>query len=628
MPFLKTQQVKLLFLALIGVLIYSNTFKAPFLFDDVPSIVQNPYIRLTNINAEEILGVASRLKAYSNRPIGHISFALNYYLHKYDTMGYHLVNILIHIITGVLLYLLIETTLKLPTSIPSLHHSNTPPLETGSSTLPCHCVTPSTIALSAAIMWLVHPVQTQSVTYVVQRMTAMAAMFYLLCLFCYVKGRLATRGTKSLPWFAAAALAAILAIGSKEIAATLPFFVLLYEWYFFQDLSPGYLKLALPYMAAAIILFGLLVFVYLGSNPLNAVLSGYAGQPFSLTQRVLTEFRVVIYYISLLVYPHPSRLNLDHDFSLSQSLTDPVTTLFSMAAIIILTVMAIHTAKKQRLISFCILWFLGNLAIESSIIPIEIIYEHRCYLPSMFFFLPILYLAFQHTKCGSTAIAVAGAIIVLSSVWTYQRNAVWKDPVTLWTDSVRKSAGKPRPYNNLGLALAREGRFEEAVYNYEQALHLDPEYAKAHNNLGFALAEQESLKEAIGHYRQALEIKPDFPEAHNNLGNALVAQKKVQKAVDHYFEALRLYPGYAKAHNNLGNALAIQGRFENAIYHYSKALQIDSGYAGAHNNWGNALAVQGRYKEAIEHYSKALEIIPGHARAQQNLKRASRMSRE
>jgi hypothetical protein len=209
-------------------------------------------------------------------------------------------------------------------------------------------------------------------------------MFYILSLLFFVKARLSKkRGRKAL-LYTACILAGILGLGSKQITATLPVFIFLYEWYFFQDLSRVWLKRhAVPLVGILLILFTVSLF-YLGINPIERVLATYEHRDFTLGQRVLTQFRVVIFYISLLIFPHPSRLNLDRDFALSYSLFNPLTTLLSMAVIMGLIGIAVYSAKRQRLMSFGILWFLGNLIIESSVVGLEIIFDHRTYLPSMF----------------------------------------------------------------------------------------------------------------------------------------------------------------------------------------------------------------------------------------------------
>ncbi len=552
----KRSALVLLVFIILGFLIYSNTLDVPFYFDDRPNIVENPYVRLTDLTSKNI-ACATFKSPLSNRPVANLSFALNYYFHQYNVAGYHAINIVIHIITGILLYFFIKTTL----SIPSLrsrykHHAS--------------------IAFFAALIWLVHPIQTQSVTYIVQRMNSMAAMFYILSFLLYVKGRLVKENQKAWPWFAGCALAGLLALGSKEISATLPFFILLYEWYFLQDLSKAWLKRSIPYFMGAFVVFGLLVLLYLGSNPLEHILSGYEHRDFTLTQRVLTQFRVVTYYISLLVYPSPARLNLAHDFSLSCSFIDPVTTSLSLVSIMALIALAVLIAKKERLISFGILWFFGNLLIESSVIALEIIFEHRLYLPSMFVCLMAVTLAYQCKIPDWLKAGLLCSVIAVFSFWTYERNHVWIDEVTLWKDCAQKSKEKARPHNNLGNALFRQGKLDEAIAHYYEVIRIKPNHFLAHNNLGVALGQQGSFEKSISHFYKALQIKPDYADAHNNLGLVLTRQGKVNEAIAHFYKALQIKPDYAKAHYNLGMAYSSKGLSDRAFKEIKRARALSS----------------------------------------------------
>jgi len=611
----KIRYSALLLIVVVGAFIYSNTLDVPLHFDDDTSLVKNRHIRLTEMSLEGIEGVISGIKGFSKRPVAHISFALNYYFHEYHVAGYHIVNIMIHIFTGILLYLLTETTLRITDrqTIDSQHHrfSDSPHPQ---------ILNPSILALFSVLLWFVHPIQTQSVTYIVQRMNSMAAMFYILSMLFYIKGRLASGKRNALLWFAGCLLAGLLAIGSKEIAATLPIFILIYEWFFFQGLEKAWLKRKLPYIVGILILLGFAAFVYLGKNPFQAILSSYRYMNFTLTERVLTEFRVLMHYIGLLFYPHPARLNFDYDFPLSNGLLSPVTTLLSIGGIFGLLALAVFFAKKNRLISFSILWFLGNLVIESSIIGLEIIYEHRVYLPSMLFFLPFVIVIGRHVKQSRAAVTVGCCVIFLLSLWTYQRNAIWKDPVTFWRDCVKKSGGKARPHNNLGLALYKQGYIDEAVGTYGKALRINPAYPRAHNNLGAAMTAKGNFEKAVKHYSLALRSRPNDPEVHNNMGGVLYEQGKLDQAVGHYLEALRVDPISVEALNGLGLTLARQGRFAEAVARFSRALQIMPGHAEAHNNLGAALHRLGRIDEAISHYTEALRIDPNHQGARRNLR--------
>jgi len=279
------------------------------------------------------------------RPVAYITLALNYYFHGFDLAGYHLVNILIHLVAGIFLYIFLQTTFSLPQARQKIEHAGWLPF-------------------SVAMIWLVHPLHVQSVTYIIQRMNSLAAMFYILSMLLYVRGRLARGKGKQSVLFLSSLCAGILALGSKENAATLPLFILLYEWFFLQDLSFTWLrKRFLPILGVGVFLV-CVVMLFLGQHPLDAILNSYGIRDFNMEQRVLTEFRVVLFYMGLLLFPHPARLNIDHDFSLSLSLLNPPSTLLSLGVLLGLFGLAIILARRERIIAFSIFWFLGNLLLN------------------------------------------------------------------------------------------------------------------------------------------------------------------------------------------------------------------------------------------------------------------------
>ncbi len=592
----------LMLLAVAVIFIYGQTLSGPFIFDDRNNIRENPHIRISQINLKNLASAAFDSPSH-RRPVANISFALNYYIHGYNVVGFHAVNIIIHVITGVLLYFFIQATFRTPA-------------------LRSHYERYKWISFFTAAIWLVHPLQTQSVSYIVQRMNSMAAMFYILSFLCYAQLRVNPQKRSKRWLLSGCILTGILALGTKQNTATLPFFLLLYEWYFFRDLSLKWLKDHLALLAGLLLLLAIVALIFLGLEPLDKIWEGYAFRSFTPGQRLLTEMRVVIFYIGLFFWPHPSRLNLDHDFALSYSLTDPITTLFSMLAIALLLALAVSMAKKQRMISFGILWFLGNLVIESSIFALEIIFEHRLYLPSMMCSLVLVLLVDRWAKPVWLKPLILCALAIVAAVWTYERNEIWRDRITIWEDCVKKSPHKARPYNNLGVALADDGQYSRAIAQYHKALQINPYYPNAYTNLGFALAKLGKVEESITQFLKALELKPRDYETLSNLGVALLLQKRHEEAIKYLSEAIALNPYFAKAHNNLGVALSRQGRVKEAIDHYSTALHLDPEYAEAYNNLGVALANQGRYEEAISQFSAALKIYPGYENARQNLEKS------
>ncbi len=352
-------------IAAVALVAYSNTFHVPFQFDDQPNIAHNPNIQIKVLAWDRIERLVKNTYKDSIRVFSYLTLALNYYFGGFNVFGYHLVNFLVHIASGVFLYWFLLLTFTLP-SLKEKYGSIS-----------------YRVALFSSLIFISHPIQTQSVTYIVQRMASMAGMFYLLSLVLYVKGRLST-GRPRILYFAGTGLSYLLGVFSKENVAILPLFVALYEFYFFQrlDLSPKGRKI-LFCLAAALFIIGAFGLIAWGERYINLIIQGYHYRTFTISERLLTQSRVVLYYLTLLAFPHPSRLNLDYDFPISKTILDPPTTLISILIIAGLIGYSIWGARKKPVISFFILWYFGNLVIESSIIPLEMVFEHRLYLPAV-----------------------------------------------------------------------------------------------------------------------------------------------------------------------------------------------------------------------------------------------------
>ncbi len=561
-------------------LMYSNVFRVPFIFDDWENIEANGFIRLGGLDIGGLWAAAFRSPA-GNRPVANVSFALNYLAGGYGVFGYHLVNVLIHVLNGVLVYALGRK------------------LFGGGRGVEGRWVL-------AALVFVAHPVQTEAVTYVVQRMTSLATMFYLLALWLYLRGREEGGGRRRWGYWAAGVVSWGLALGSKEIALSLPAVVVLYEWCLGRGL--GWLRGRLGYVL--LVVFGVLLvgWWYLGADPLGRILEGYEGREFSMGERVLTQFRVVVWYLGLVLYPHPGRLNLLHEFSVSRSLWDPPATFLSLVLIGALVASGLWAGRRRPVWSFCVLWFFLQLVLESSVVGLELVFEHRLYLPLA----GVAWLAgegaFRLTGGRAAWAAVLGVLLVLAlGGATHARNRAWQDRLTLWQDVIRKSPHNHRAHSNLGAALEQAGRPAEAEGQYRRALELKPGYAAAHNNLGLMLERQGRLNEAELHFREALRTSPGHIDAHNNLGVLLTRLGKPEEALDHFAKVLRLRPRDAGAHQNLGLALESLGRGGEAEAYYRRALQLDAGFAEAHRRLAAALAAEGRCAEARMH----LRLVSG-----------------
>ncbi|MBI9084518.1 MAG: tetratricopeptide repeat protein [Desulfobacterales bacterium] len=607
------QTIFLLIPALLVILVYAATTGYPFIFDDIPNIVDNPAIRLARLDASGLWQAAFQ-SPHPRRPVANVSFALNYRFHGYAVAGYHWVNILVHLTTGMIFYLLAAQTLRLSrTPGPGGQGDSGPPPSVPSGG-------PTLVALTAATLWMVHPLQTQSVTYIVQRMNSLAALFYLLSMLFYVRARTALVVRKRVVYFSAAVLAGLLAVGSKEIAITLPFFLFLYEWFFFQDLDRRWLQRQWPWMALLVVAGTATLWVCLGDDPLNRILVGYRYRAFSPAERLLTQPRVVLFYLSLLAFPHPARLNLDHNMAISGSLLTPPTTLAALLALAGMLVWAVSGARRHRLMRFALLWYLGNLVIESSAIGLELVFEHRNYLPGTFLFLALTDGASRIGFGRRTRAMVLGALVLCLGIWTLERNRVWQNDLTLWRDCAAKSPQKPRPNNKLGVALEKRGRLAEAERQFRYVIALDPAHPYAYFNLANTLARRGRSAEAVENYQKSLVLVPDNPGARINLGVALAGLGRVPEAL----ESLSIVgPGhgayYGMARKNMGLILFEAGKFDDAIFHFQAALAVAPDDSALLVSIGNAHFKAGRMDQATAQYHAALQYAPDSAGIHNNL---------
>lgn len=593
----------LLLLPLLLLAVYEQTLDYPFYFDDTSNIINNPHLQLKEFSVAGLKRVVSGAHLH-NRPVANLSFALNYLWGQYDPAVYRLINILIHGINGFLLFLLVGRTLK---------------IFQGNGSREGFGVWES--AYFAAVIWLVHPLHIQSVTYIVQRMNSMAAMFYLLAMLCYIQGRLSEKSREKWLWGSGCLASGLLAFGSKEIAATLPFMLWIYEWFFFQRLDRQWLKRNGRNLVIGLVLGLALVYFYLGDNPWERLQAGYGLRDFTMGQRFITQWRVIVFYISLFLFPYPSRLTLLHDFPASTSLLEPITTLLSLITLLALTFSAFWLIRRHRLWAFCLLWFLGNLVIESSIIGLEIIYEHRTYLPSMFLSLLLVLTLRKVLTNDRIKRVVLVSIMIVLSIWTFQRNRVWADKVDFWLDCLVKCHDQARIHNNLGQALEEKGRVADAMEHYREAIAHDELYVTAYNNLGLALEKAGDLHDAEQVYRHVLSFDRLNAGTHYNLGTHLGRRGRVEEALAHLDLSHQNQPldSDPDVHNNAGIILAMYGRLDEAVGHFQEALRINPDDFLTHNNLALTYARQGDFIRARYHFQETLRIRPDFEEARQNL---------
>lgn len=595
-PHFLTRPLPVFFLlAVLATLIYSNTFSVPFIFDDVPNIVENSRIKdLRNL-----------LDFSGSRYIGYLSFSLNYYFNGLQLFGYHTVNLAIHIINAFLVYLFVRLLLQ------------TPAIKQGNSSGTDRA---SWIALATALLFVVHPIQTQAVTYIVQRFASLATLFYLLSVVSYLKGRLPSADVRNkFFWCVLALLSTVLAMKTKEISFTLPIMLVLIEIVFFGAIDKERMVFFVPFLLT------LLIIPLSRLDVVGNIGEGFAQQTTVLSrgEYLFTEFRVILTYLRLLLFP--INQNLDYDYPVSHSLFEPsvlisflfLSTLFAVSVYF----MFVSSSIWFKLAGFGMFWFFLTLSIESSIIPIwDVIFEHRLYLPSVGFLISLSAITFRAIPMkvrSTTATILVVSLLLVFSIATYKRNIVWGEELTLWQDVVTKSPGSQRGHINLGAFLSKKGELDKAAFHYSRALEINPRFAEAHHNFANTLAKQGRLEEAVQHYLQALQVNPELAEAKRNLANVytnlgakLKQQSQIEEAAHLFSEAVQLNSDLDAAHYNLGTILAGQGRNEEAAFHFSEVLRINPNDAVAHNDLGAAYYHLGRLQEALREFETASKMNP------------------
>ena len=525
--------------------IYSNSFNAAWQFDDKPNIIDNHYLHLTDLKPKSLIRTfytnptdPSNPGARLYRPIAFSTFALNWYFGKDSVVGYHAVNLLIHCLASVFLFLAVYYLLGAPNLNRQFDRKR--------------CF----IALISAALWSLNPIQTQAVTYIVQRMASMAAMFYMLSMLFYIKGRMSRSSMHRILLMLGCILSFLLALGSKENAVALPAALLLIEVIFFRRFDWRFSRKA--YWGGAIvgglliILFGKWLFF---EEVSFSFLNGFENRPFTLAERLLTEPRIVLYYLSQILYPIPGRLSIEHDVVLSTSLLQPWTTLPAIILTLLLIGVGFCQVRTRPLMALAILFFFLNHIIESSIIPLELVFEHRNYLPSMFLFLPLaagfkwlydFYLNKNRIMCAALAGFLMLFMVGLGS-GTYIRNQVWATELSLWRDAMIKAPQSARPLTNIAWQLAYGP--EARPSQYDAALEL---YQKA-----YLLQKPRSFSEPI---------------IMNNMAGIYFKKGEFQKSIELLEKALAISPAYTRGRYDLVKILIADGRWQTASEHVDYLL--------------------------------------------------------
>ncbi|HEY4249204.1 MAG TPA: tetratricopeptide repeat protein [Lacunisphaera sp.] len=606
-----------------GFAAYWNSLTVPFLFDDVPTIAENPALQTFS----SAFSPASYLTT-GGRPVLNLTFWFNRAIRHQSVWSYHATNILIHVAAALLLFALICRTLRQPTLLNRF----------GSIAEP--------LALTTAALWMLHPLQTESVTYIVQRAESLVGLFYLFTVYLFVRGTAST--ARNSLWYVAATITCLLGMATKEVMVSAPLIVFLYDRTFIAgSFRDAWRRRWKPYCA--------LMLTWLPLTWLVVQTHGRGGSAgfssgISAWHYILTQGEAIVLYLKLIVWPYP----LVFDYG-----TDLVTKFaqvwWQSLLLVALAGGTVWSLIRRPALGFLGVWFFAILAPSSSFIPVatQSMAEHRIYLSLA---APVLLLVVSlYRWLNRTGLWFGAAIAVLFGARTIARNADYHTALSIWSDVVTHRPENSRAQLNLGVELLHTGRTEEAKKHFIRATELNPDYALAHYHLGLAWQNEAHLPEALAEYETAARLAPANPDIQVNLANLLARSGRTGEALPHYQAALQLTPA-ADIHFNLAQALGSLGRTDEAAVHFETALRLAPGqsewrsfialwYArrqqwteaathfkilvqqkpndpDAHANYGNVLLFSQQPADAVREYETALRLRPGDARTEENLQLA------
>jgi len=610
----------------VGLIAYSNSFSGAFVLDDDKFVINNPRIRTILPLAETMSG---------RRPMVDLSLALNHALGELDLTGYHVFNLTVHLLAGLTLLGVVRRTLSHPQFRQSVGHA-----------------APWLAAVIAAV-WVVHPLQTQSVTYIIQRGESMMGLFYLLTLYCVIRGAEAaehTRGARGVLWCLAAVISCALGMGTKAVIVTAPVVVLLYDWIFLSRSLGELFRRRWGLYVGLAATWGVLLTCGVAGGVLapggKSATVGFGYRGITPLAYLGTQMGVLTYYLRLSAWPHP--LCLDFGWSVARHAAE----IILPGLVILAAAGGTAWAMLRRLpLGFAGLWFFVILAPTSSFVPIkDPAFEHRMYLSlaavavcavlAGHAVLRRLFarLALKTETQKVIAVVVAYAIIAGLTLGTIRRNRDYHGDLEMWQDVIDKRPANARGHLGMGTALFSLGErlqttgadlearraFTDAEEQFAEAVRLKPTYADAHYNLGNAMAKNGKPEASITAYQTSLRLNPRNAKCHYNLANTYKRLKRWGEAVVEYREAVRIDPKHISAYINLGNTLRVLSRVDEAIEAYYQAIAINTRYANAHYNLGRALEQQGNLQAALEEFRLTVQYDPTHDDAREALDTLSR----
>lgn len=579
---------------------YANSFSTQWQYDDFVNIVHNEKVHLTQWSWPQLKAAFKGGWDYQviSRPLAYLSFGVNYYMGALNTFGYHLINFIIHWLSTVVLFLVIQKILCLPV---------------WEQRYEAHA---HIIAFISAALWACHPIQVTAVTYIVQRMTAMAGLFYLSTIYCYVWARSRSKPGFRLTGYVGCVVFAACAMLTKENSIILGYGLLLVELFFFQQINYRSMRRVVMWaLGLSVLLFAV---GWLYTNPLK-LFNPYTNRTFTMFERVLTQPRVLFIYLSIIAIPMTSRLSILHDIEVSHSLIDPWTTLPAIVGCVVSVIFLIMLTRRYRLFAFCGLFFFLNHAVESSILNLELIYEHRNYLPSMFLFVPVTvaglraFQFFYYRRSFQGAIAGVLIVVLASQAYTtINYNHCFRNELILWAHTVNLYPNLSLARNNLGKAYWNYGLYEKSYQEIQKGVAADrfssqQQKARAYYNLGvYEAYKLRDIKKALESYKYSIQFDKMDPvvwhevaRMHMLLGDYAAAQRVLG-------DILQRWPENPDTMALFGIIAIHRHNYEKGVFYAQNALEKASDNDMALMVMAQARRYLGDKAAAVEFWEKLL----------------------
>lgn len=579
----------------VSICLYANTLQNTFVYDDAVTITGNTMIKdIKNLPKLVVKKeYFSRSGEMTYRPVVTFTYFFDYALYRLKPWGYHLTNILLHTVNGILLYIFL-------TIISQISANSHRPVSIAA-------VNP---ALLITLLFVTHPILTEAVNAVSFREDLLVFMFYITALIFYIRTFSTISRIKSTVIYMFSCFSYVLALLSKEMAVTLPIIIYLYEWFYRSKknalTSVPSNRHAIGYIALTLAYFWFRFYYFY--NPIEENIPAW-----SLKERVLTVPWLFLNYIKVVIFP--VSLSVIHKIS-SVDLS-----VFLLSFSIAVFVVVITFLVKEKNFIFGILFFGITLLPVYNIIPIVNPFAERyLYLPVAGFVTAIYYLISErllsrHRVLSYGILTALLLIIGLNSWHVLTRNRVWLDSNSLWADTIRKAPDDSRVYNEIGAAYIDQNKFDEAVEEFKAALKLHPDNPMSRHNLGFVYYKQGRFEEAIQEFKAALRLRPNYSLAHNNLGNVYFSQGRLEEALREYEKAVEIDTDNPSSYTNMGNVYSNTGNFDKAVSYYRMALELDPDFTDAHYGLGRLYLIMGLKEEARKELEITLKLNPAHSEA-------------